>query len=170
MIESVQIATNRYAPDGADAINLYATGAAESLTLGQLVIAVSLHSAAAYEAQSVNKMNSMASGSQLLSEAADWLERMVKNSPPVNWARFEAFCINTLGVDANALPPDGVSFDRRMQAAKAMKGKMDALAQSRQQEMIDLQTLVNRRDVAYSTSSNIVRALGTSMNSDAMNF
>ena len=36
--------------------------------------------------------------------------------------------------------------------------------------MIDLQTLVNRRDVAYSTSSNIVRTIGTSMSKDSANF
>ena len=36
--------------------------------------------------------------------------------------------------------------------------------------MIDLQTMVNRRDVAYSTSSNVVRALGTSQSGNAQNF
>ena len=36
--------------------------------------------------------------------------------------------------------------------------------------MIDLQTLVNRRDVAFSASSNIVRALGTSQSNGAANF
>ncbi len=57
-----------------------------------------------------------------------------------------------------------------MQAASAMKNKMETLVQQQQQDMIDLQTLVNRRDVAYSTSSNIVRTLGTSMSADATNF
>ncbi len=170
MIESVQIATNRYAPEGAEAINLYDTGAAESLTLGQLVIAVSLRAAAAYEAQSVIKMNTITAGSQTLSEAADWLERLVNDSPRIDWDDFEAFCVNTLDIDEDALPSNGNTFDRRMQAAKLLKGKMDALAQTQQQEMIDLQTLVNRRDVAYSTSSNIVRALGTSTSGNAQNF
>jgi hypothetical protein len=36
--------------------------------------------------------------------------------------------------------------------------------------MIDMQTLVNRRDVAYSTSSNVVRTLGASQEADAANF
>ena len=48
--------------------------------------------------------------------------------------------------------------------------KADALTQQQQTEMIDLQTLVNRRDVAYSASSNIVRALGTSQSGNAANF
>jgi hypothetical protein len=51
-----------------------------------------------------------------------------------------------------------------------MKTKLDAMVQQQQQDMLDLQTLVNRRDVAYSASSNIVRALGTSMDNDANNF
>ena len=47
---------------------------------------------------------------------------------------------------------------------------MDALAQDQQEDMIDLQTLVNRRDSAYSTASNVVRALATSSMDDAKNF
>ncbi len=54
-----------------------------------------------------------------------------------------------------------------MAAVKAMKLKMDALTQKQQEDMIDVQTLVNRRDVAYSASSNMVRALGNSMNMGA---
>ena len=57
-----------------------------------------------------------------------------------------------------------------MTVVTAMKAKIDAMVQQQQQDMIDLQTLVNRRDVAYSASSNIVRALGTSMDNDANNF
>ena len=57
-----------------------------------------------------------------------------------------------------------------MQAAKALQDKMNLLAQSQQEDMIDLQTLVNRRDVAYSTSSGVVRTMGQSMSQDAGNF
>ena len=39
-----------------------------------------------------------------------------------------------------------------------------------QKEMIDLQTLVNRRDVAYSTASGVVRSNGQTMSQDAQNF
>ena len=59
---------------------------------------------------------------------------------------------------------------RRMQASNALKSRMDQLTQSQQEEMIDLQTMVNRRDVAFSTSSNVVRALGTSTMDNAQNF
>ena len=44
MIEEVQIATNRYAPPGAQAINMYLIDG-EQLTLGQLTIAVCIKAA-----------------------------------------------------------------------------------------------------------------------------
>ena len=57
-----------------------------------------------------------------------------------------------------------------MAAVKAVKEKVDTLTQQQQRDMIDLQTLVNRRDVSYTTSSNIVRTLGASQEADAANF
>ena len=174
MIETTTIATNRYAPAGSNAINLYSTGAegGDGLTIGQLAIAVSLRSAAACEAQSVIKMNSMTRGAQTLSKAAEWLDRLAGEVEPTDseWAEIRAFAIGELGVEANALPADVSSYDRRMQAAAAMKSKMDTLSQSQQQQMIDLQTYVNRRDVAYSTSSSIVRTLAYSQSTNAQNF
>ena len=47
---------------------------------------------------------------------------------------------------------------------------MGVLAQTQQEDMIDLQTLVNKRDVAYSTASGVVRTMGQSMSQDAQNF
>ena len=167
-IESIQIATNRYAPAGSEAILMYDTGASGALTLGQLVQAVCIRSAAAYEAQSVNKMNKMTAGSVKLDDAAAWLPKLVDGS--ADWAAAKAFLTGTMGIAESELPPDLSSYDRRMQAANALKSRMDALTQSQQEEMIDLQTMVNRRDVAFSTSSNVVRALGTSSMDNAQNF
>ena len=170
MIGVETIATNRYAPRGSEAINLYSTENAGGggLTIGQLVIAVSIRSAAAYEAQSVVKMNKMGSGSLILDEASDWMAKISNGT--ADWTQAKAFCTEKLGIDAGSLP-DGIdTYDKRMSAVATMKAKIDALVQRQQQDMIDLQTLVNRRDVAYSASSNIVRALGTSMSADAMNF
>ncbi len=168
MIEIEQIATNRYAPSGADAISLYANGAASGLTLGQLVISVCLRSAAAYEAQSVVKMNTMTSGSVKLDEGAKWMGKIANGS--ANWNEAKAFLTGTLGIDASTLPDAIDTYDKRMAAVKAAKEKIDALVQQQQRDMIDLQTLVNRRDVAYSTSSNVIRSLGTSQEADAANF
>ena len=69
-IANVQIAMNRYAPTGSDAIFLYDCNQASGLTLGQLVQAVCLRSAAAYERQSVTKMNVMAADTAVLVDAS----------------------------------------------------------------------------------------------------
>ena len=167
-IESIQIATNRYAPEGSERILMYDTGASGPLSIGQLVQAVCLRSAAAYEAQSVNKMNKMTAGSATLDDAATLLPKLVDGS--ADWTAAKAFLTGTMGIPESALPADLSSYDRRMQAADALKNKMENLVQSQQEEMIDLQTLVNRRDVAFSTSSNVVRALGTSQMDNAQNF
>ena len=167
-VDTIQIAVNRYAPEGSNAINLYATSASTPLTIGQLVQAVCLNAAAAYEAQSVLKMNSMNAGTVKLDEAASWLSHIADGS--ANWDQAKAFLIGTMGIEASALPADLATYDRRMQAAEALRNKMDALTQSQQQDMVDLQSMVNRRDVAHSTSSNIVRALATSTSADAANF
>ncbi|MBR4171084.1 MAG: hypothetical protein IKR48_05485 [Kiritimatiellae bacterium] len=161
-------AVNRYAPTECAKINLYSTELASGLTLGQLTIAVCIRSAAAYENQSVLKMNTMTSGSVLLEDAAYWLQKIADGS--ANWTSARDFLMNRLGISSNELPDNLDTFDKRMQAASALKNKMDTLAQSQQEDMIDLQTLVNRRDVAYSTSSNVVRTLGTSMSGNAQNF
>ena len=175
-IENVQIATNKYAPAGSEAINLYSYENASNLTIAQLVQAVCLRSAATCERRSVIKMNMMSSGSETLDDAADWLAKIVDGT--ASWTDAKTFLVSKMGIDAGSLPDALVptdadsrcSYDKRMQAAKALQDKMNLLAQSQQEDMIDLQTLVNRRDVAYSTSSGVVRTVGQSMSQDAGNF
>ena len=172
MIEVNTIATNRYAPSGSEAINLYGYDLASNLTLTQLIQAVCIRTAAAYEAQSVIKMNKMTAGSQTLDEASGWLKAVAEGTS--NWSAARTFCINKLGIPASSLPAeedsDITSYNKRMQVAAAMQDKMNNLAQSQQEEMIDLQTMVNRRDVAFSTSSGVVRTMGQSQMQDAANF
>lgn len=176
-IQVIQIATNRYAPSGSNAVSMYDTGASGPLTLGQLVQAVCIRSAATYEAQSVVKMNKMTAGSQILDDAAGWLKPVAEGT--ADWAAARAFCIDKLGIPSSSLPGVGEadsqtgrlsSYEKRMQVAAAMQDKMNALAQNQQEDMIDLQTMVNRRDVAYSTSSGVVRTMGQSQMEDAANF
>ena len=167
-IQIEEIAVNRYAPRGSEGVNLYSTGldGGSGLTIAQLAIAVSMRSAANYEAQSVIKMNGMASDSQLLSKASEYLQAISDGSG--DWPTIKAFLRDSLGIDTG-LPDDLSTYDRRMAAVAAAKAKVDALAQSQQEDMINLQTLVNRRDVAFSASSNIVRTLGTSQSGNAEN-
>lgn len=166
-IENVQIATNRYAPADCSAINLYSYDLAENLTIGQLVQAVCLRTAATYEQESVIKMNMMTANSVILDDASVWLERIAEGV--ANWDLAKAFLAEKLDI-TTGLPDSINTYDKRMQAAKVLQEKMNLLAQSQQEDMIDLQTLVNRRDVAYSTASGVVRAIGQSASQDAGNF
>ena len=169
MVYVETIATNRNAPEGAQAINLYSTGVegGNHLTIGQLVIAVSMRTAAAYEAQSIVKMNRMTAGSEKLSAAAVYLQEISDGT--ANWAEAKAYLTNVLGI-TEVLPDAIDTYAKRMTAITALKTKVDALTQSQQEDMIDMQTLVNRRDVAFSASSNIVRALGSSQGVNVQNF
>jgi len=165
------IAINRYAPSGSEGIHLYSNGleGGSHLTLGQLSIAVCMRAAAEYEAQSVLKMNRMASGSDLLSKASGYMAS-VADDDVESWSALKTAIVNELGIPADSLPDDINTYKKRMTAVAALKAKVDSLTQTQQTDMIDLQTLVNRRDVAFSTSSNMVRALGSSMDGNAGNF
>ena len=164
------ISMNPYAPRGSEAVNLYSNGTEDGshLTIGQLVIAVAMRAAAAYEAQSVTKMNCMTADSDVLEQAAEYMDEIVNETG--DWAVIKQFLINKLGVDEEDLPDDLSTYKKRMEAIDAMKVKVDALTQNQQTDMIDMQSLVNRRDTAYSASSNMVRSLGKSMYTDAYNF
>ena len=165
MIESIQIATNRYAPAGSEAILMYDTGASGALTLGQLVQAVCIRSAAAYEAQSVNKMNTITKSAQLLEKSTEWVNKILDGT--VSWSRAKSYLINTLGLSEDELPDDLRTYDNRLKAASAATSKLNSLMQVQQQDMVAMQSYVSRRDVSYSSSSNIVRALGRSMSNMA---
>ena len=164
-----QISTSRYAPQGSDQVYLYSNGldGGSHLTLGQLVIAVSMRSAAAYEAQSVVKMNRMAGGAKQLEKVAEFMDEIANGDG--DWSAIKAYCQTELGI-TDELPDSIDTYAKRMAAITALKTKANALTQQQQTDMIDMQTLVNRRDVAFSASSNIVRALGTSQGGNAANF
>ena len=164
-----QISSSRYAPQGSDQVYLYANEleGGQHLTLGQLVIAVSMRSAVEYEAQSVVKMNRMAGGAEQLNKVSEFMEQIANGDG--DWAAIKTYCQTELGI-TDELPDAIDTYAKRMAAIAALKAKANALTQQQQTDMIDMQTLVNRRDVAFSASSNIVRALGTSQSGNAANF
>ena len=164
MIEATQIATNRYAPAGSRAINLYSTGTAENLTLGQLVSAVCIRTAGALEEQSVNKMNMMSIGTEKLEKASVYLQEIAEETMS-DWAAAKAYLADTVGV--SGLPDDLSTYEKRMQAVNAIKEKLDSMTQQAQEDMIDLQTIINRRDMTYNTSSNVIKAMGNSKTNSA---
>ena len=77
-----------------------------------------------------------------------------------DWAAAKTYLSGTVGV--SGLPDDLSSYEKRMQAVNAIKERLDALTQQAQEDMIDMQTLINRRDMTFNTSSNIIKALGNS--------
>lgn len=164
MIEASQIATNKYAPAGSEAINLYSTGAAEDLTLGQLVAAVCIRTAGALEEQSVNKMNTMSVGTEKLEKTSGYLQAIAENAI-TDWATAKAYLTDTIGV--TGLPDNLSTYEKRMQAVNAVKEKLEAMTQQAQEDMIDMQTLINRRDMTFNTSSNIIKAIGNSKTNSA---
>lgn len=163
-IEANTIAVNRYAPEGSKAINLYSTSAAENLTLGQLVSAVCIRTAGALEEQSVSKMNKMSVGTEKLEKSSTYLQQIAENTL-TDWATAKAYLESE--IDATGLPSDLSTYERRMQAVNAIKEKLESLTQQAQEDMIDLQTIINRRDMTFNTSSNIVKAMGNSKTNTA---
>ena len=72
---------------------------------------------------------------------------------------------DTVGVVG--LPDDLGSYERRMTAISAIKERLEVMTQQAQEDMIDMQTLVNRRDMTFNTSSNIIKAIGNSKTNTA---
>ncbi len=162
-IEPVQIHNNLNAPEGANGVYLYNTEAAEGLTLGQLISAVCLRAGAILERQSVSKMNIIGQENAAINRLSEILEGIAtEDIISTTWDRILAELTGTYDVDPLLLPENLDSYDNRMQAMTAIKQQLEARTQQAQEDMIDLQTLINRRDVAYTTSTNIVRAIGQS--------
>ena len=191
-ITPVQISTNRYAPEGSNAVNLYRTtlDTTETLTFGQLLVAVNLQAAAICEARAVTYMNRTSANSaslQLMQYVANrltnedtitWGTLLDKSQFPSNYTcQSQTFANNPtvwnyfveeLKIDSKILPNkladgDDEGFNRRLQAFSALKDKMDEGSRVNQKLQIGLQTQVSRRDVAYSTSSNLLKNLLASM-------
>lgn len=168
-IEPVQIATNRNAPAGSEAIHLYNTDVAKNLTLGQLVGAVCLRAADLLERQSVNKMNEMNKTTESIEELSTYMEAISREKVDnAEWlmirAKLEAYHnITDLPVTIN-------SYADRMESLAAIKKRLDHLAQISQEDMIDLQTLMNRGNVAASTASNLAKSIQGSAQRTAERF
>lgn len=170
MIDAVTIATNRYAPDGAQAICMYSMDGGENLTLGQLMAAVCIKAGAGLEAQSVFMMNKLNRNNSTLEQASGYLEQLC--SGPVSdsdWTTMKNFFTGTLGI-TDALPNQANSYNDRLTAAKALRVKLEELTRESQEDMIDVQSLINRRDVAFTTATNLISALGSTKNNTALNY
>lgn len=176
LIEPIQIDVNRCGGD--DPLELYPISiygyAGMELTLGQLVNAICSHVGAALEMQSVSKMNRITRDADKLKGMSEIVEKLVSGevtsydalmtTEGYTTTTMKSFLENTLGYVIGAegsLPATLDSYAKRLQVYRAMKEKLDAATTASQQDMIDLQTYISRRDVAFETATNIVRTLGT---------
>jgi len=155
-------------------VRLYDYGGCEGLTLGQLVNAVCVHTGVAIEDQTVNKMNIITVNARKLRAESQVLATIVDGScnydsvldlPGYEGMTYRDFLQNelklTIGGDGT-LPDKLKTYNERMKVFTALKEILNSDATASQRDMIDLQTYESRRDVAYSTATNVVKNLGMS--------
>lgn len=186
-IDIETIGTNAYAPTGADDVNLYAYNGVSDLTLGQLVMAVCIRQAALIERQTVMKMNDVNASASWLSALSLVADRLMTRSSldaeidladtgyvPTSTSStritLRNFLIQEAQVKGSALPSDIRTHENKMAAFRIVNEKMSAASINNQEQSIDLQSLLARRDAAYNASAASVKKLGTTTMGMADNF
>lgn len=187
-IESVQVAYNPCGGAGAATeVNLFNYNGCEGLTLGQLVSAICVRVGVALEMECVNKTNVLSWTTRRLKALAETLDGVMKGE--MNYdsrLTSEGYAGMTVrdfltGVMEYTIQKPGKENDAALPASLDMmtdrltfyervKGKMDSDTSTSQKDMVDLQTYISRRDVAYSTATNSVRTLGATLQGTAANF
>ena len=184
-IDRVQVGVNRYGGAGAAAqVTLYNYNGCDELTLGQLVNAVCVRTGVALETQSVNKTNIITRNTRKLQALSEILEGVMNGTMNYNskltCTGFEGqtakeVLTGTLGytidgTTSTGLPDSVDSAEDRLTFYARVKSKIDSLTSVSQKDMVDLQTYMSRRDVAYSTATNTVRTLGYTLQGVCSNF
>lgn len=190
-IVATTVAVSRYAPRGANAVEVFSYAGCEGMAFGQLVMAVCCKRAAAVEAQSMNTMNRLTESSswlQALSSVGQQFLEAKDMSALADFGTSGYVCRKTTakptllqflqiecGIDPEYLyqkndkdeltsnPLDIGVFANRMQIFDQLKTRLDDATRQSQEITIELQTLVSRRDVAFNTSAAAVKSLGESM-------
>lgn len=186
VVQIETIGTNVYAPKDAADINLYAFNGAYDLTLAQLVMAVCIRQAALIERGCVTKMNEINASANWLSALSLVGEQIMQKSnldAVVDLSRtgyspkkvpmrtsIRSFLVQELGQAASSLPDNIRTHDNKSKAFALLKNAMNQAATNNQEQMIELQSYISRRDSTYNTSASAIKKLGTSMNVTAGNF
>ena len=170
-IEIQKIGTNRYAPEGANAVCLYGIEGAGGLTLGQLVAAVCIRRCTHLEARSVERMNKMTQTNAYLQALSNVCAQIVGGAKMTDVANIpdsyemrklergcdiRHFLSDECGVARAGTAHDTPTYQDIMDLAGAIKAEMDKANTASQQDIIELQSLVNWRDTTYNMSSTIV--------------
>ena len=178
-IDVQQIGTNRYAPPGADAVRLYSTNGSEGLTLAQLVAAVCIRRCACLETRATARMNKMTRNNAWMQALANVCKQVADGESLQNNAKLPDnyepqhlshdrdiyhFLVDecrSLGFTPQ-LHPNETAYKTRMDIIGKLKTGMDQANTTSQQDVIELQSMVNWRDVTYNASSGIIARYGNS--------
>lgn len=156
-------------------VNLYTYNGAEGLTLGELLMAICLYRANTVEASTVSIMDVMSKDTARLNVISQLATDIVNTA---FGAKFSAstmitteagiqvtvysYMTSDLGIPAASIP-GGASAewnnDERTTVYSLLKTKMDALNSISQENMIELQSLINKRDQSYNLASNGVKLM-----------
>lgn len=184
IIQTTPIATQRYS--GSAPVNLYAYNDCEELTLGQLANVLCCKLGALMEDQCVVKSNVISRATRRLAamgeivqsvanydtEAVDYDTKLTVDG--YSGMTYGDFLVKELGLkssgDNSTLPADFTSAPNRLALFMAVKPSIESGSSQNQQNLIDLQTYLSRRDVAFSTATSIVKTLGTCLTDTVDNF
>lgn len=193
LIEKVKIGTNRHAAPPNDDIRLYTYGDAENLTLGQLVNAICCRAGMALETESVVAINRLTAHNRKLKGLSQILQAVMEEKTDQGYDTLfdlesygtvtaRQFLTEVVGVTITAkdeatgrdipgkLPVDIDTVPRRLAFYDALKETLNTMTTQSQQRMIDLQTCLSRRDVAFTTTTNVVQTLGGVLQTTASNY
>ncbi len=186
VVQAEKIGINAYAPQGANGIYLYDFDGVEGLTLPQLMMAVCIRRAAIVEGQSVLKMNEINASAAWLQVLAmvgeDLLSRSsltarldlsktdyVPTKVPEQ-TTYRDFLALEVGLGYDAVPVRLTTVDQRTAIYRQLTEAMSSASTSNQEQMIELQSLVSRRDSSFNASAATIKRFGTTMNAVASNF
>lgn len=177
-IQFEYIGINRNAPPEARGIVSYIFNGESDLTLGRLMMAVCCQRSAVIERQSVLKMNQLSASTTFLKASSMVMEQVLAGgcslSTPVEirgsgydkakGKTIKQFLMEYCDVRLEDLQVDGTDInisthDNAIKIVGYLRKKMDAASASAQQETIQLQSLVSRRDATYNTSASSVKRL-----------
>ena len=186
IVQAEKIGVNAYAPQGANAIYLYDFDGVGGLTLPQLMMAVCIRRSAIIEEQSVLKMNEINASAAWLQVLAMVGENILSRSsltakldlsktdyvptkvPTVT--TYRDFLALEVGLGYEAVPSRLSTTNERTALYRKLTDTMSSASTTNQEQMIDLQSLVSRRDSTFNASAATVKRFGTTMNSVASNF
>jgi len=185
-ISYVEIGTNRYAPEGSDAVVLYSYNGVTGLTVAQLMMAVCIKLGCLIEDQSVAKMNQINASAaylEVLAQVGSYVMERTSLDARLDLSKtaytpkkvgldttYREFIEREVGVGEGVLPADVRSMNDKTRVFGYLESDMSRYSSDNEDQTIDLQSFISRRDSVFNASSSTVRKLGQTMNSVAGNF